>query len=362
MKHTALYQTHIQLGARLVPFAGWEMPIVYSSINNEHKAVRERAGIFDVSHMGDLIIHGTGASNFIKELLPFDYTTLSPGQAFYSHFLNEKGNIIDDTIVLRLEEQRYLLIPNASTTEVILNHIETMAPPDVIIEDQSEELQCIAIQGPFSPTILSNVIGKDMSTLSFFSFIEMEFLDPQSNEMENIIVSATGYTGEQGFEIISSKRFAVVLWNRLMESDKEFGIEPCGLGARDTLRLEKGYLLSGTDFNLDRTPLETGHDWTINWDHAFIGKSALENQKHQDSYEQFTGILMRDRGIPRNGMEIVADDTPIGIITSGTFSPTLKKGIGLGYINSKFLQDGTEVQIKIRDSYHKAIIKKPPFV
>jgi aminomethyltransferase len=362
MKQTALYQTHIQLGARMVPFVGWEMPIVYSSINNEHKAVRERAGIFDVSHMGDQIIHGSGASDFIRRLLPFDFTTLSPGQAFYSHFLNENGNIIDDTIVLRLESERYLLIPNASTTEIILDHIRAMVPSNVVLEDHSNEMQCIALQGPNAPAILSDVLSKDVSSLPFFSFIENDYQHTKTKEMERIIISATGYTGEKGFEIISSRRSSVDIWNRLMTSGREYGIEPCGLGSRDTLRLEKGYLLSGTDFSFNRTPLETGHDWTINWDHDFVGKQALLDQKRENSYEQFTGIIMSEKGIPRTGMKILSGDTPIGTITSGTFSPTLKKGIGLGYVNSEFLLDGTEVQIKIRNSYHKAIIKKPPFV
>ncbi len=361
MKHTAFFDNHRDLGGRIVEFAGWEMPVQYTSIRNEHFAVRKNAGIFDVSHMGDFTIKGEGASDFIKGLLPYDYTKLKPGQEFYSHILNEKGIILDDTIVMRIAEDEYLMVPNAATTQKIYDHISPLVPDDVVLEDTSVEDQCIALQGPKAPEILAKLTDYDLSTIQFFNFDSVDIRKPGGGSQE-ILVSASGYTGEAGYELYVDREFGPVFWDMLMEAGKDFGIEPCGLGARDTLRLEKGFLLSGTDFNDNRTTLETNCEWVINWDHDFIGKDALLAQKERGGFEKFTGFVLQERGIPRHGMDIQIDGKTIGNVTSGSISPMLEKGIGLGYVHPDFEAEGTEVDILIRGKPHKALVKKPPFV
>lgn len=361
MKRTAFYNNHVELGGRIIEFAGWEMPVQYSSIKKEHFAVRENAGIFDVSHMGDFFFRGEGASGFIKGLLPYDFTKLEPGREFYTHILDDKGIILDDTIVMRMAENEYLLVPNAATTRKIHDHIAPLVPGDVIFEDRSMEDQCIALQGPKAPEILGKLTDFDLSSIEFFQFDKVP-INTSNGFTREVIVSASGYTGEKGYELYTDREFGPEFWNMLMDAGKEYGLEPSGLGCRDTLRLEKGFLLSGTDFNDDRTTLETGCDWVIDWDHDFIGKEALQAQKEQGGFETFTGFLLQERGIPRHGMDIQVRGKTIGRITSGTMSPMLNKGIALGYIAPDYEADGTDVDIVIRGKPHGAIVKKPPFV
>jgi len=361
MKRTAFYENHKEHGGKLIEFAGWEMPVRYSSIKDEHFAVRKRAGIFDVSHMGNFFIKGKGASDFIKWLLPFDFTTLGPGKEFYSHILDEHGIILDDTIVMRMDENEYLLVPNAATTQKIFDHITSLLPEDVIFEDKSMESQCIALQGPLASKILGKLTDYDLSSIEFFTFDSVPIRLSDGGE-KMIIASASGYTGEAGYELYTDREFGPVFWKMIMDAGEEEGIQPCGLGSRDTLRLEKGFLLSGTDFHDDRTTLETGCDWTINWDHDFLGKEALLAQKEKGGYEKFTGFVLKGRGIPRHGMEIMVKGEQIGTVTSGTMSPMLNTGIALGYIRPEYEEDGTEVEIAIRGKPHRAVVKKPPLV
>lgn len=360
MKRTAFYDLHRDLGGRIIEFAGWEMPVQYTSIRNEHHAVRKNAGLFDVSHMGDFIFKGKGATEFMKWLLPFDCSNIDPGYEYYTHILNENGIIIDDTIVMRMKDNEYLMVPNAATTGKVREHIKPLIPDDVIFEDHSMEIQCIALQGPEAPGILGTLTEFDLSTLEFFQFSQASVATSEKDQ--SIIISASGYTGEPGYELYTSRESGPALWSGLMEAGKEHGIEPCGLGCRDTLRLEKGYLLSGTDFNDDRTTLETGCDWAIHWDHEFLGRNELLRQKESGTYDRFTGFVMRDKGIPRHGMEIMIGDLVIGTVTSGTISPTLETGVALGYIGPDHQIEGNEVQIMIRGKPQTAVIKNPPFV
>lgn len=361
MNRTFFYDIHRELGGRLIEFAGWEMPVQYSSIKKEHLAVRKNAGMFDVSHMGDFFMKGEGASEFIKWLLPYDYTKLNIGQEFYTHILNENGIILDDTIVMRMSEDEYLMVPNAATTKKIYDHITPLLPENVTLEDRTMETGCIALQGPLASKILGKLTDLDLSTIESFTFTTVKVRGKDGKENE-IIVSSSGYTGEAGYEIYTDEEFGPTLWGMLLEAGKEHGLEPCGLGARDTLRLEKGFLLSGTDFNDDRTMLETGCDWAIDWDHDFLGKEALLAQKDKGDYERFTGFILKDRGVPRHGMEISVNGEKAGTVTSGTMSPVLEKGIALGYVRPEFDVDGKEVEIIIRDKAHRAVVKKPPLV
>jgi aminomethyltransferase len=360
MKRTAFYDQHRDLGGRLIQFAGWEMPVQYSSIRQEHHAVRNHAGLFDVSHMGNLIFTGEGATEFLSWLLPFDCSRIQPGREFYTHILNEQGIILDDTIVMRMAENEYLMVPNAATTTKILAHIKPLLPENVTLTDRSLDMQCIALQGPQADEILSDLTDHDLSTIGFFQFTDVPVTS--SDGSADIIVSASGYTGESGYELYTDREFGPGFWNQLMSSGKEHGIEPCGLGARDTLRLEKGFLLSGTDFNDDRTMLETGCEWALHWDHEFLGKHALATQKEQGNYERFTGFVMEGKAIPRHGMEIMTKGRVIGKVTSGTISPTLGTGIALGYIAPEHRIVGSEVQILVRGKPQNATIREPPFV
>ena len=361
MKRTAFYNNHRDLGGRMVEFAGWEMPVQYSSIRKEHIAVRKDAGIFDVSHMGNFYFRGEGASNFIKGLLPYDYTKLEPGKEFYSHILNDQGIILDDTIVMRLAEDEYLMVPNAATTQKIHDHISPLVPDNVVFEDRSMEDQCIALQGPKAQQIFAKLTDYDLSTIQFFEFATVNVTSRKSGD-HKVIASASGYTGEAGYELYTDREFGPEFWDMLMDAGNEFGLEPCGLASRDTLRLEKGFLLSGTDFNDDRTTLETGCEWVIDWDHDFIGKEALMKQKDAGGYEMFTGFVLQGKGIPRHGMTIQSNGKSIGSVTSGTLSLMLDTGIALGYVDPAFAGEGTEVEILIRGKPIKTLVKKPPFV
>ncbi len=361
MKRTPFYNNHIDHDGRMVDFTGWELPIYYTSIKKEHLAVRENVGIFDVSHMGDFFISGEGSAEFLKWLLPTDLTKLYPGQENYTHILDPDGKIIDDTIVLRKSENEFLMVPNAATTQKVLDHIIPLLPDDVTLEDRTMDIGCIALQGPLASRVLQKVTKTDISSIGFFQFRTIIVTDSNDNHHE-VIASASGYTGESGYELYMDTDFSEEFWRMLMKAGDMEGITPCGLGARDTLRLEKGFLLSGTDFNDNRTPLETGCDWIIDWDHDFLGKGKLIEQRDQGDYHRFTGLVLKDRGIPRHGMNITCNGEPAGKVTSGTMSPTLGKGIALGYLKPEFCETGTEVEIVIRNKVHRAEVRKPPLV
>ena len=326
----------------MVDFAGWEMPILFSSIIGEHNSVRNSSGVFDVSHMGQFFVDGKDSELFLSKLTTWDFSNLPVGKCRYCHILKENGTILDDTIVSRIGPKSFLLVPNASMISKVLNHLNNnRAELDVQIIDRSLEFSCIALQGPNSPSVLKSILNLEISPFS----VEMA---------ENIIVSGTGYTGETGYELFVPLALSNEIWSGALAA----GSSPCGLASRDTLRLEKGMLLSGQDFDGSQTTLNTGHDWVINWNHDFIGKGALLAQKNE-SYPVMRGILIEDRGIPRRGCEVYYESRVVSKLTSGSLSPSLGKGIALAYLHQ---QPGSEVSVLVRDSHLKGKVVKPPFL
>jgi aminomethyltransferase len=392
VKRTPLYQEHFELGAKLISFAGWEMPVFYTSIIEEHVAVRRSAGIFDVSHMGDLIIRGKGAKELIRGLITNELEGIEVGRAVYGHVLDEEGRIIDDVIVYHWREGEYLMVPNAATTDRVLGWVNAHKTTQEVI-DVSERLACIALQGPKAAEILAELTQFDLPTLKHMSGAFME-LFAEGRGIEELIkgfqpsgflcdliprqcrpgtkgtygdfsetcyVSRTGYTGEDGFEILIEKDSVAALWRILLRVAKSRGLLPCGLGARDTLRLEMGYLLSGTDFDGTQTSLQTGPRWVIKPDHDFIGKEALARQQATDGFERLVCLELLEKGIPRHGYFIHAGGEAVGKITSGTLSPCLRKGIAMGYVRPPHHALGTELEIAIRGASVKARVVNAPF-
>ena len=358
MKLTALNSNHKELNAKMVDFVGWEMPLLYSSIQKEHFAVRQDAGLFDVSHMGELIIKGERAEDFLSWVLPSNIRKVKIGSAFYSHILDHNGIIIDDTIAMRVAEDEFLLVPNASNTEIILEWFNRQNAVGAEIVDRTDELTCLALQGPKAEAILSTLdfIDRDLKTILFFTFGTFAL------KGEEVIVSRTGYTGEDGFELYIPNPLAAEIWDGLLEAGKPHDLVPTGLGCRDTLRLEKGFLLSGQDFHMDRTSLETGWESLVYWGKDFIGKATLEKQKSEGDFDILKAFLMKEKGIPRTSCPILIDGAGVGSITSGTMSPVLKQGIALGYIKPEYAELGTVVDIEIRGKSVRAELVKLPFV
>jgi len=376
----------------MVPFGGWEMPLQYSSIIEEHLAVRKAAGIFDVSHMGDIVIRGEGAKELLARLLTNNVEDLPVGKGIYGHILNDEGRIIDDAIAYHYEEGVYLLVPNAATTERVLAWVRAHADKQEII-DVSRRVACIALQGPKAAEILEDLTFADLRSMKRNSSELAElFADPEITEgimdryqptgflcdviakkckpntkgqlgfNETGYLCRTGYTGEDGFEMLVENSAAPVLWQVLLKAGEEHGIKPCGLGARDTLRLEMGFLLSGTDFDGGQTSLETGPAWVVKMQREFIGKGALLRQQAAGDYPRLVCLELMEKGVPRHGYQIVVGGDVVGAVTSGTLSPCLKKGIAMGYVRPPFHQEGTEVEVVIRGASTKARVVKPPFV
>jgi len=370
MKETAINQAHHGLKAKMVDFAGWEMPLQYSSIIKEHKAVREKVGLFDVSHMGDVIVEGRDAKRLMDYLFTQRVSKYSFGDCIYTHLLNENGGIIDDMIIYPIEENRYFFIPNAARTGVVFDWLRSHANDlDVDIKDHTEELCCFALQGPRARKVMERIADEDIHSLKFFKFgigtIKPDGMIASKKAMfddENmVIISSTGYTGEDGFELSTWNKNAPGLWKMIMDVGSEFEIEPIGLGARDSLRLEKGFLLSGTDFDEGVTTIETGWDMVIDWDHDFIGKEALESMKNNPARRILFGVEIKGSGLPRHGQNIFIGNEPIGEITSGGYSPMIEKGIGLGFIPKEMAKKGTDISIEIRGKKVPAVLRRPPF-
>ena len=380
MHKTPLHDRHVALGAKMVWFAGWDMPIQYTSIIDEHMAVRGHSGAFDVSHMGDFIIRGQGAGNLVNTLCTNDIQSQPVGRCVYAHILDDQGRILDDTIVTVLGEDEYFMVPNAATTPKIRKWVEGHLHGQEFY-DMSMDLATIAVQGPTAKDVVAELTSTDLSSLKFFwgGFIRMDKIVAKGSNPTTMLlkgrktkngpgndimalVSRTGYTGEDGFEIVCENADAVAVWNAVLERGKAFGLKPVGLGARDTLRLEKALLLSGTDFDGSQTSLQTGPGWVIDWKHDFIGKQPLLQQKAAGDYDKLVCMLVEERGIPRHGYDIMTGGKQIGTVTSGTLSPVLKKGIAMGYVPLATAKIATELQIKIRDNLVTAEIVKPPFV
>lgn len=379
MNRTPLREEHVKLGAKMVWFAGWDMPIQYTSIIDEHMAVRASAGAFDVSHMGDFIIRGKNAGLVMDMLCTNDVQCQPVGRCVYAHMLDEQGRILDDTIVTNLGNDEFFMVPNAATTQKMHKWVGGHLHGQELL-DMSLDLACIALQGPEAQAIMSELTSGDLSMKFFWAqFMRLDKIattgsDPKTALLRNrtmangsgpgikAYVSRTGYTGEDGFEILCENADAIPVWSAIIEHGKPHGLKPVGLGARDTLRLEKSLLLSGTDFDGTQTSLQTGPGWVIDWKHDFIGKQALVQQKAVGHYDKLVCMVATDRGIPRHGYDIMAGGQKVGSVTSGTMSPVLKKGIAMGYVPVEMATPGTALQIKIRDSLVDADIVKPPFV
>jgi len=342
LSQTCLHDNHVRLGAKMVDFAGWHMPIQYTSIVSEHNAVRERVGIFDVSHMGQIFVSGKDASSFLSYVTTWDVNKLSEGDCRYCHILNNDGQIIDDTIVYTFSNQDYMLVPNASMISKVFDWLNLNSSNfEVNIYNKSEEFFCLAVQGPESLRLLRQYFNLSITPFKLI-------------KSDNLIISGTGYTGEKGYEIMGPISESQNIW----ESFLEMGAIPIGLGARDTLRLEKGYLLSGTDFNGSQTTLESGYSWVIDWNHDFIGKERLLVQKDGE-YKSLSGILLEERGVLRPGLEVYFEGEKISALTSGSLSPILKRGIGLSYLD---LPIGTTVNVSIRNKQLKGRVIQTPFL
>ena len=358
-KKSPLNNLHIKLDAKFTEFAGFKMPIYFSSINNEHLAVRKSVGLFDVSHMSNIWITGKDAEKLISLTTVEDASRVKDGMSQYTAILRENGTVIDDTIFMHLED-KYMMIPNAGMAETITKWLNLKAEEYDLcakVENVSKDYVILAIQGPRSRETLQKLTEIDLKNIGFFS---CRYTDIAGI---NCIISHTGYTGELGFELnITPVSKAIDIFNKIFEAGKEFGIKPIGLGARDTLRLEKSFILAGNEFAGGKTPLEATMSWTINWDHDFIGKKAILKQREEGNYHRLTNMICIGRGIPRHGYEIQKDGEKVGIVTSGTMSPCLKTGIAMGYVHPDYRKKDDILDIIVRGNPVKAKVVKPPIV
>src|SRR5690606_31188980 len=358
MKNTALTDHHISLGAKMVPFAGFNMPVQYSGINDEHETVRTGVGVFDVSHMGEFILKGEKAIDLIQKVSSNDVSKLYNGKVQYAYLPNENGGIVDDFLTYKIDDETYLLVVNASNTEKDWNCISKSNSYGVEMKDIPDETSLFAVQGPKAAEALQGLTDIELASMEYYSFVKGSFAG-----VDNVIVSATGYTGAGGFEIYVANKDAQKVWDAIFAAGASFGIKPIGLGARDTLRLEMGFCLYGNDIDDTTSPLAAGLGWVTKFTKDFVNSENLKAEKEKGTAQKLVGFEMIDRGIPRHGYEIVdADGQVIGRVTSGTQSPSLKKSIGLGYINTEFAKAGTEIYISIRNQKIKAEVKKAPFL
>jgi aminomethyltransferase len=358
LRNTALTEKHISLGAKMVPFAGYNMPVSYTGLNEEHLAVRNAVGVFDVSHMGEFILKGENALDLIQRVTSNDASYLTDGKAQYSCLPNDRGGIVDDLLVYRMDANTWLLVVNASNIEKDWNWISKFNTKGVEMKNISEETSLLAIQGPKAAATLQKLTSVNLSDIPYYSFVKGEFAG-----VKNVIISNTGYTGAGGFEIYFPNEHAVKIWDAIFEAGKEFGIKPVGLGARDTLRLEMGFCLYGNDIDDTTSPLEAGLGWITKFTKEFTNYSALLRQKEKGVSKKLVGFEMIDRGIPRHDYKITdASGKEIGKVTSGTQSPSLQKGIGLGYVAADFSKADSEIYIQIRDKAVKAKVVKIPFL
>lgn len=360
MKNTAFTQKHIALGAKMAEFAGYNMPISYSGINDEHAAVRKNAGVFDVSHMGEFILKGENALDLIQRVTSNDASKITDGQAQYSCLPNKDGGIVDDLIVYCMEYNKsYMLVVNASNIEKDWNWISSFNTNSVEMHNISEKTSLLAIQGPNATKILQPLVNVDIMNLKYYTFVKGVFAG-----VENVIISATGYTGAGGVEIYfeDSNGASDKIWDAIFEAGAEAGIKPIGLGARDTLRLEMGYCLYGNDINDTTSPLEAGLGWITKFTKEFTNSAALAKQKTEGVTKKLVGFEMLERGIPRHDYLIKdAAGNQIGVVTSGTQAPSLNKAIGLGYVATAHAAVDAEIYIDIRNSLVKAKVVKAPF-
>ncbi len=392
---TPLFEWHRPAGARFIEFGGWEMPLQYSGIVDEHLTVRRAVGLFDVSHMGKIFIEGPTAHAFLDRLSANDVPGAS-GKARYTHLLREDGTILDDVIVTCLAPDRFLLVCNAGPRAAVWSWLKARAAAGVALTDRTTERLCLALQGPRAPELLQRFTSVDLSRVKPFTGVTIDFVPPApwgahpravppeiegwgksdragpaippirdpsvASGRASFLVTRTGYTGEAGFELFPTAAEGSWVWESLLKSGEDLGIKPIGLGARDTLRLEKGYLLSGQDFDGHQTPLEVNCAWVVKWGRPFIGREALEAQRARDHYPRLVGVRMDDRGIPRPGHRVLSRGVDVGHVTSGTMSPSLRVGIALTSVDKGRAVQGTSLEIDIRGTLHPGRVVRLPFL
>ena len=357
MKNTALTHVHEALGAKMVPFAGYNMPVQYEGVNAEHETVRNGVGVFDVSHMGEFFLKGENALALIQKITTNDASKLVPGKAQYTCMPNNDGGIVDDLIIYMVSETEYMLVVNASNIEKDWNWISKHNDLNVEMENRSEDWSLLAIQGPKAAEAMQSLTSVDLSAIKFYTFEITDFAD-----IPNVVVSATGYTGSGGFEVYVKNEDVEQLWNKVFEAGANWGIKPIGLAARDTLRLEMGYCLYGNDIDDTTSPIEAGLGWITKFTKDFVNAEAIKQQKEEGITRKLVAFEMTEKGIPRKDYEIVdSEGTIIGNVTSGTMSPSLGIGIGLGYVTIDNSKIDSEIKIQIRKKQVAAKVVKLPF-
>lgn len=358
VKNTALFDRHIELGARIIPFAGFNMPVYYNGIIDEHLTVRQKVGVFDVSHMGEFTVKGKQALDFLQYVTSNDVSKLTPGKIQYSCFPNDKGGIVDDLLVYMVAEHDYLLVVNAANIDKDWNWVYGLSKKyEVILQNISDQISQIAVQGPLATEVLQSLTDVDLKDIPYYTFKIGTFAG-----IPDINISATGYTGAGGFEIYAKNKDIAYIWDEVFKAGASVGIKPIGLAARDTLRLEMGYCLYGNDINDTTSPLEAGLGWITKFSKDFMSKDFFLKQKAAGLTRKLVGIELLEKGIPRHDMEILSpNDQVIGIITSGTQSPSLDKAIAMGYVRADFAAPGSEILISSRNKLLKAKVVTLPF-
>ena len=359
MKNTAFTQFHEALGAKMLPFAGYNMPIQFSGINDEHETVRTKLGIFDVSHMGEIWVKGPNALDFIQHVTTNDAFVLYDGKVQYSCFPNGKGGIVDDLLVYKVDAETYLLVVNASNVDKDWEWLLSQNQIGAELYNASDEIAQLAVQGPLALKAMQKLTDTTVTDMEYYTFKKLNFAG-----VKDVIFATTGYTGSGGCEIYMANEDAVRIFNAVMEAGAEFGIKPIGLAARDTLRLEMGFCLYGNDIDDTTSPIEAGLSWITKFTDSkeFINKDIFLKQKNEGIARRLVGFEMIDRGVPRHGYDVMdADGNKIGVVTSGTMGPSVKKGIGMAYVPKAFMKSGSEIFISIRDKALKAQVVKMPF-
>jgi aminomethyltransferase len=358
MKKTPLYEKHVALKAKIIDFGGWAMPVQYTNVIDEHKTTRGSATLFDICHMGEIEVKGPQALKLLQSALTRDLAGQKAGQVKLSALLNDQGGIIDDLTVYKMAEDSYLLVTNATTRESDFLRVQSILQEkkfDCRMDDVSDKTGKLDLQGPRSEEILQALTPADLKTIRFYHFIESQVTGVPA------IISRSGYTGEDGFEIYADAGKIGDIWDKVMAAGAEHGLKPAGLGARDTLRLESGMMLNGQDITEDVSPLEVPYSWLVDWNKDFAGKPALSAIRDQGIDKKLVGFVMTGRGIARHGYKVVNGNREIGLVTSGTFSPTLDKAIGLAFVDIEFASPDTEISIAIRDTVSPAKVVKLPF-